>query len=400
MLEPDVGKIAVVRANAIGDFIFALPALDALRSAYPRAELVLLGAPWHSRFLTGRPGPVDRVVSLPALPGVREPGPGELPGDREAFLAKLRAERFDLAIQLHGGGRHTNPLVAAMGARLTAGLRAPDAQPLDRWIRYLYYQPEVFRYLEVVGLVGALPVTYRPTLQLTNEDRKEAWALVPDGGRPLVALHPGASDLRRRWPAKRFAAVGDALAEAGAEVLITGTGSEADLVVRVVGAMHQPARPLVDALSLGGLAALYARCAVVVANDTGPLHLAEAVGAPTVGLYWVGNLINGAPVDRDRHRPLISWTLNCPDCGLDCTRDLYPARAGTGCAHSPSFVSDIPVQEVVDAALELLTLGKRNGIEPQPVRERGDGVVRARHRRGAVEALPVRTPGSQLVGQE
>jgi ADP-heptose:LPS heptosyltransferase len=356
MPEPDVNKIAVLRANALGDYIFALPALDALRAAYPSAELVLLGAPWHARFLCGRPGPVDRVVELPPLSGVRDLGPGEGPVDPAPFLAAMRAERFDLAIQLHGGGRTTNPLVAALGARITAGLRAPDAPALDRWLRYVYYQPEVFRYLEVVGLVGAPGVGYRPNLAVTDDDRKEAAAVVPDGACPLVALHPGATDARRRWPAERFSAVGDALA-AHAEVLVTGTGPERDLVERVVGGMHHPARPLVDALSLGGFAALLSRCGAVVANDTGPVHVAEAVGAPTVGLYWVGNLINGAPVDRARHRPLISWTIHCPECGLDCTRDLYPARTGggePGCAHSPSFVADIATVEVVDAARELL----------------------------------------------
>ena len=345
-------KIAVLRANAVGDYVFALPALDALRSAYPRAEIVLLGAPWHARFLTGRPGPVDRVVELPPLPGVRDPGPGEPPGDADRFLAALREERFDLALQLHGGGRHTNPLVAGLGARITAGLRAPDAAPLDRWIRYVYYQPEVFRYLEVVGLVGARPVGYHPVLELTDDDRKAAAAVIPDGDRPLVVLHPGATDARRRWPAERFSAVGDALP---ADILVTGTGPERELVERIVAGMRRPARALVDALPLGGFAALLSRAAVVIANDTGPVHLAEAVGAPTVGLYWVGNLINGAPADRARHRPMISWTIHCPECGEDCTRDLYPARSGgRGCSHSPSFVADIPVVEVVAAAQELL----------------------------------------------
>ncbi len=352
MPERDVGKIVVVRANALGDYVFALPALDALRATYPLAEIVLLGAPWHARFLTGRPGPVDRVVELPPLPGIRAPGDA----DPAPFLAAMRAERFDLAVQMHGGGRYTNPLVAALGARITAGLRAEDAPPLDRWLRYVYYQPEVFRYLELVGLVGARPVGYRPVLTPTDDDRKEAAAVVPDGDRPLAVLHPGATDNRRRWPAQRFSAVGDALADV-ADVLVTGTGAERALVERVVAGMRRPGRPLVDALSLGGLAGLLARAGVVVSNDTGPVHLAEAVGAPTVGLYWVGNLINGAPADRARHRPLISWTIHCPECGADCTRDLYPARrAGdrAGCPHSPSFVADIATVEVVDAARELL----------------------------------------------
>jgi ADP-heptose:LPS heptosyltransferase len=62
---PGVRRIAVLRANALGDFIFALPALEALRAAYPQAEIVLLAKKWHATFLQGRPGPVDRVVVVP-----------------------------------------------------------------------------------------------------------------------------------------------------------------------------------------------------------------------------------------------------------------------------------------------------------------------------------------------
>jgi ADP-heptose:LPS heptosyltransferase len=354
-------KIALLRANAIGDFIFALPALEALRAAHPAAEIVLLGAPWHAQFLADRPGPVDRVVVVPPLPGIREAKPDGPPGEDAAeFLAKMRTEQFDVAVQLHGGGRHSNPLIRSLGADLTVGLRDADAAPLDRWIPYTYYQPEVFRYLEVVGLLGAAPVTYTPRLAVTEADRSALRAAgVPEpAGIPRVALHPGATDPRRRWPAERFAAAGDALAAAGVEILVTGTASERDLVDEVVTGMRAPARPLVDAVSLGGLAALYAECAVVLANDTGPVHLAAAVGTPTVGLFWVGNFINGAPVSRARHRPLISWAIHCPVCGVDCTRDIYPQRKAlaTGCAHRPSFVADIPVAEVVEAATDLLSL--------------------------------------------
>jgi ADP-heptose:LPS heptosyltransferase len=62
---PDVQKIGVLRANSLGDYLFTLPALDALRAAYGDAEIVLLGAPWHARELAGRPGPVDRVLVAP-----------------------------------------------------------------------------------------------------------------------------------------------------------------------------------------------------------------------------------------------------------------------------------------------------------------------------------------------
>jgi ADP-heptose:LPS heptosyltransferase len=353
-LLQDVSKIAVLRANSLGDYLFSLPALDALRFAYPTAEIVLLGAPWHARELAGRPGPVDRFLVVPPLPGLRAAEPHET-ADADGFVAAVREERFDLALQLHGGGRHTNPFVRRLGARATAGLRAPDAEPLDRWVRYVYYQHEVFRYLEVVALVGAAPVSLAPLFGVTAADRAEADAAAGAPERTRVALHPGVTDPRRRWPAERFAAVGDALAAAGCEVVISGTAGERDLVERVRDAMRHPALPLAGALSLGGLAGLYAGCALVVANDTGPLHLAAAAGAATVGIYWVGNLINGAPLTRGRHRPLPSWTIHCPLCGVDCTRDIYPDRGGgSGCDHQVSFVDDIPIAEVVHESLDLL----------------------------------------------
>ncbi|HMQ35023.1 MAG TPA: hypothetical protein PKD53_30170, partial [Chloroflexaceae bacterium] len=200
-----VEKIAVLRANALGDFVFALPALEALRAAYPRAEIVLLCAGWIAAFADGRPGPVTRAVAVPAYRGVTVPPDGaEDAAEQAGFLAAMAAERFDLAVQIHGGGRHSNPLARRLGARLTIGLRAPDAPPLDRSLPYVYYQREVLRYLEVVALVGAPPVTVEPRLALTADDLTAAARVVPEDGRPLVVLHPGVGDERRRWPAEKF----------------------------------------------------------------------------------------------------------------------------------------------------------------------------------------------------
>src|SRR5437588_12438127 len=123
---PDVHKIAVLRANGLGDFIFALPALEALRVAYPEAEIVLLGKKWHANFLANRPGPFDRVVIVPAFKGVNEePGLVENPAEQERFFKAMNHERFDLAIQLHGGGGYANPLVLHVDGHLAAGLKKP-----------------------------------------------------------------------------------------------------------------------------------------------------------------------------------------------------------------------------------------------------------------------------------
>jgi ADP-heptose:LPS heptosyltransferase len=119
--EPGVRKIAVLRANGIGDLVFALPALDALRAAYPSAEIVLLAADWHEGLLAGRPGPVDRVIPIPPSTGVRqEPGAVDDPAALDRFFQRMNDESFDLALQLHGGGRYSNPFVRRLGARLAA----------------------------------------------------------------------------------------------------------------------------------------------------------------------------------------------------------------------------------------------------------------------------------------
>jgi ADP-heptose:LPS heptosyltransferase len=179
-------------------------------------------------------------------------------------------------------------------------------------------------------------------------DIDAAKSLIPDDGRPLVALHPGATDPRRRWPALRFAAVGDAIASAGARVIVTGSADEAELVGEVLDQMHCPAEGLAGQLSLGALVGVLARCAVVVSNDTGPRHLAAAVGTATVGIFWCGNLINVGPLTRALHRPLISWQLRCPECGVDCVESTER------CPHNPSFVANVPVDAVRAEALDLL----------------------------------------------
>jgi len=341
-----VRKIAVLRANGIGDFLFALPALTALRAAYPQAEIVLLAKPWHATFLADRPGPIDRVIIVPPCPGVNDmPGRVAQPAELERFFAAMQRERFDLALQMHGGGRNSNPFTLRLGARITAGLRAPNAPPLDRWVPYSFYQPEIMRYLEVASLVGARPTLLEPQIAVNADDQAEARQVVPETDVPLVALHPGASDPRRWWPPAKFAVVGDALAAAGAQVVVIGAAPEKHLVQTIIATMEAEAQNLCGQLSLSGLTGLLARCRLVVANDSGPLHLAAAVGAATVGIYWCGNLITAGPLTRSRHRPLISWRLNCSVCGLDCTQ-------GT-CDHQESFVADIPVDAVVTAALDL-----------------------------------------------
>jgi ADP-heptose:LPS heptosyltransferase len=346
-----VARIAVLRPSALGDFVFALPALQALRVAYPEARISLLGRPWHLAFLGDRPGPWDEVIVLPPIPGVAAPEQAATDaGALAQCLQSLRERRFDLAIQMYGGGRYSNPFIAALGARITLGLQAPDAPPLQHNLPYVRWRNERARLLELVGLAGAMPEDLAPLLAVTPADQ----ALLHDGfvpapGRSLVVLQPGASDARRRWPLDRFAAVGDALAARGAQLVINGGPDEQGLCAALAATLKAPAADLAGRLPLGGLAALLARARLMVSNDTGPLHLAQAVGARSVGIYWFMNLLASAPLVAAGQREAFSTRIHCPLCGQDNVRSR--------CAHDPCFVDDVGVDEVKALALDAFEEG-------------------------------------------
>jgi ADP-heptose:LPS heptosyltransferase len=129
-------------------------------------------------------------------------------------------------------------------------------------------------------------------------------------------------------------------------VAVIGVEEDRALISGIVDAMSIEAINLCGLLSLKGLAGHLSRCAVVVSNDSGPLHLAGAVGVATVGIYWGPNLINAGPPNRARHRPALSWRSNCPVC--DAT--LFD----NDCGHFASVIADVPVEEVSGYALEFL----------------------------------------------
>lgn len=350
-------KIAVLRANALGDFIFALPALRALKETYPDNEIVYLGKKMHQAFLTDRPGPVDRVVVVPPYPGVGEaehyqPDSEEL----ELFFEQMQNEQFDIAIQMHGGGGFSNPFVQKLGARLNVGLQARDAPPLDINIPYIVHYSEILRYLELVSYLGATTRHTAPAITVTDKDLQEARAALPEqhNGR-IAVIHPGATDPRRHWPAINFAQVADHLVEEGYTVYINGLEEESYLADAVMQNMHQRegAHSLCGKLSICGLTGLLSLADVVVSNDSGPLHLAYALRVPAVGIYWVGNLITGMPMTSALARPLISWTTTCPLCGLETKKmktDIFAE-----CRHNASFVADVTVADVIQSVQELLS---------------------------------------------
>ncbi|UXM91867.1 glycosyltransferase family 9 protein [Paenarthrobacter sp. JL.01a] len=361
----DVQRIAVLRGGGLGDLIYTYPALNALKRAYPGASLTLLGAPVHAALVAATDGPVDDVELLPVARGVHDgPRNGERFEDdaqdvaaQEAFFEAMRARKFDIAVQMHGGGRYSNPFLLRLGARHTAGTRTRDAEPLDRNLDYVYYQNEPDRWLEVAGLAGAPTIIFPPLLPKPEHQQGIKGLKDPDRS-SLVVVHPGATDPRRRWPASYFAEAAAGIAAEGAQVLIVGDRSEKALareVAELAGrhlpeGQRQAVRSVAGELEIGELAALLAEATVMLASDSGPRHLAQAMGTATVGIFWVGNVFNAGPRGRGFHRIHMSWLTRCPRCGADVTQVGWTAPH---CGHDDTLIKGIAVADVVQDVLDL-----------------------------------------------
>jgi len=371
-------RVAVVRMLQLGDMLVAVPALRTLRAGFPRAEITLIGLPWAESFARRYKGYVDRFVPFQGYPGI-----AEAPYDAErtaCFLAAQRAYGYDLAVQMHGSGGDSNPFALDLGARVTAGYyagpRAPDG--LDPAAPYPDALPEVVRCLGLARLLDCHDPGSGLEFPLGEADRAEAARLLAPLGQkdgPWVALHPGARSPARRWPPARFAAVADHLIrDHDARIIVTGSADEAETARQVAEALPltHPSRkrdptplpqgergseivaPLSRApeeglgvrglrsplrvlnltarTSLGGLAAVLARMDLFIGNDTGPAHLAEAVGTPTVRVFGPADPLRWAPLDRRRH-PIVRHPVACSPCAFwECPIDhrclllLDPAR--------------------------------------------------------------------------
>jgi ADP-heptose:LPS heptosyltransferase len=300
-------SVALLRALQLGDLLCAVPALRALRAAWPRATITLIGLPWAEGFARRFASYVDEFVAFPGYPGLPEQPPqvDKLP----AFFARMRARGFDLSVQMHGSGMVTNEVIELLGARQSAGFRPANGHASDRehFLPYPETLHEVRRILALLLHLG-LPVPDEALeFPLTDADFREADAL-PGVARLVpgryVCLHPGARHAHKRWAPERFAAVGDALHDAGFDVVLTGSAAEQPITRAVAQAMRAPALDCASDVSIGALAAVLARARLLVCNDTGVSHVACGLGLPSVVVFFATDPSRWAPLDATRHRAI------------------------------------------------------------------------------------------------
>jgi ADP-heptose:LPS heptosyltransferase len=327
-------RVAVLRALQLGDLLCAVPALRALRRAWPQAEITLIGLPWAAAFARRFAHLVDRFLEFPGFPGLpeRKPDLAGLP----AFLATAQGMHFDVALQLHGRGDVTNGVVAALGADMTAGFHArggicPDPARYTAWPEE---GTEIERVLRLVDFLGIPRAGTELEFPVTSSEVRAAQSLCAAHGLRAGAyacVHPGARLHSRRWPPEYFADVAKALSAAGLRVVLTGSEEEVQLTRfiadRVAGAVDLAGRT-----PLGVLAGVLRGARMLVCNDTGVSHVAAALGTPSVVVSCGADPDRFAPLDHARHE-VLHRAVSCRPCAYDhcpvghpCARDLVPDR--------------------------------------------------------------------------
>ncbi len=306
-------RIVVFRALKLGDMLCAVPAFRSLRAAFPEANIVLVGLPWAAEFVNRYRCYLDGFREFPGYPGLPEQEPRM---ERiNPFLQAMQAEEFDLCIQMHGSGGITNGLAAQFGARQNAGFYEPGNLCLDpsTFLPYPDRGLELRRLLRLLEHLGIPSRGEHLEFQLREEDIRQARLICESYGlkpHAYACIHPGASVPRRRWPPRLFADVASVLAIHGLEIVLTGSAGELELTRAVARALPFSPIDLAGRTALGPLAALLSSARILVCNDTGVSHLADALGVPSVVISTGNNPERWAPVDRHLHRVL------CRDSGV------------------------------------------------------------------------------------
>ena len=354
---PPADRILVIRLGAVGDVVRTLPAVSALRAAYPGAHLTWLVEPASASALEGQPW-VDRVLVFPRPAVARAALAGRLgtlAGALRDFLRELRRPGFDLVVDFHA------ILKSGILAWLSgAPLRVSYARPYARegaWLfanRRARVEPRrTSRFERNAALLDFLGVKAEGApdpMRLVAGARARVGAALGEGPAPVV-IHPGTSDAtpHKRWTAAGYARVAEALAAAtGVPVLVTAGPARDDRAFAdaVVAAARGAARPAPPTPSLADLAVLLARARLYVGSDTGPMHVASLVGTPVVQLLGPTHPLENRPWGRTPSRTVRAGVA-CSPCwrgcaAATCMRAIDPAR-------------------VIQAARELLAAQDANG---------------------------------------
>ncbi len=346
-------RILVIKPDHLGDVLLLTPALRLLRQRLPDARIVLLIGPW-SRAAVAHNADVDTILTCPFPGFTRAPQPRLSEPYRlllkQAWL--IRAGRFDAALIARDDHWWGALLTALAGIPRRVGYAVPEVAPfLSDALPHSFDDHVTAQSLALVQQLTGEPIPAPPAMVAPIGAADHAWAAQWLAQRQLdaqtlVAIHPGAGGAAKLWLPARWAALADALASRGCTIVLTGGEAERVLVTDIRARMTHAPITMVGEATLGQLAALYQRCALVLGVDSGPLHLAASTGVPTVALFGPGDHRRFGPWGDPARHVVIRSGLWCSPCGVmeACPRGTAPSEC----------MSRITLAPVLDAATNLL----------------------------------------------
>jgi lipopolysaccharide heptosyltransferase II len=355
-------RLLLIRPDHLGDVLLAAPTGHLLAEALPHAQIDWLVGEWSAEVVrrSGQRGDI-LTCEFPAFTRRPKRSPIEPYALLWSEARLLRSRHYDAALVLrpdHWWGA----LLAAL-ARIPRrfGFDIPECRP---FLTDTLPIPtgHALTASQDLGLLAArrlgsstledgrrMPAYLDPTFAVTDVERQRA-ALSRSHAddAPVIAIHPGAGAVLKNWPIARWAAVASALQErTGAHVVLTGGPAERDLATEIAAQLPTPPVMLAGDTSLGELAAVFAGCDLVLGGDSGPLHLAAAVGTPTLRVYGPTSTAIfgpwGPPAD---HRALVA--------GLSCQPCAYLTSPPCGATREPACLRAVTVDEVVGTARAMI----------------------------------------------
>ncbi len=330
----------MIKLDHIGDFITAMPSIRRLKELFPRAHITVLSAPAAQSFAAFEPA-IDAFIAFEFFHVKSGMGRKEVTVEElQALGERLRPHRFDLAIDLRKQP-DTRDVLRHCGARYLAGydhqaqfnfLDVALEWETDRSLHYKrnHVSDDLLNLVEAVGQASRF---HRPTMIVSAEAAQQALERLPDNAsrlfdNPVVVVHPGVGSAVKQWPISYFTALIDLLvARHGLRVVLIGSPDEGDLAQEILDhvADKSAIASVVGQTPLRDLPALLANATLYIGGDSGPKHIAAAVGVPSIGIHsGVVDTMEWGPVGASAIA--LRRTMSCSPCYLaraeDCPRAL------------------------------------------------------------------------------
>ena len=341
-----IHKILLIRLDHIGDLLMTTPALRALRTAYPKAEIHLLVKEVTSKVLELNPN-LDRIITFNA--------PWTTTGPERAFWPKvarvirsLRQERYDCVIDFRADPREALlSLFTGAPNRLGYGERGGGFC----FTHLIDYDPEEHEIRQAINLLSPLEVNSNGDQMdfiFSSEDREMAETILRKAGiKPgskLAGIHPGAASPFKRWTEEGFAGLGDILIEKGYQVMLLGAPGDKNLIASIAKQMKNLPAIVCD-INLRVLGAVIKRLDCLICNDSAPSHIAQAVGTRAVVLYGPTHDKITGPLNRGIHT-VARNPVSCAPCWRPGTR--------FGCEYDLQCWKGLRVEDVLKTVEEII----------------------------------------------